>query len=405
LYRQRQPAKWILVWLVLAACPASIIPQYEAARADALADPGPPPEDWKPDAILALSESQVDEMAGVLVEVYGRVEDRVETFVLGVPLVAEPKLAVKDVAISGSGRCKGCVAVDAKLAGDVKWSLGPKKGVVPVRATAGFDCEFVAQDEGGVFDVTLVPRDVHALDLHVGSVDASASKALEQGLAEGLRERLLKDAKPIEVSEFGSADVPLRALRVVADGTTVRVAMLTRAPTPGAVSREDLSVTEGYRLVFSQDSLLDLARAEGFRAGAVSHDVVVEPTALALGKGTFDMGVRLWRPLGKGWWRDYQVRGVYRVDGSRVKLDPKDVTEGDKSKGAMFVDPLAALGEGLILKALEDSVATTLPLRQRQRAGQVRAVATVDGASGEAGKLFVDGRITLKPAAAADPRR
>ena len=45
---------------LLTACPKSIIPDYEAARAEALAEPGPAPTGWTPDAALTLSNNLID---------------------------------------------------------------------------------------------------------------------------------------------------------------------------------------------------------------------------------------------------------------------------------------------------------------------------------------------------------
>ena len=58
-----------LLLALCTACAPSVIPMYEAARDEALADPGPAPENWSPDAVLVLSAPLVDEaLEGILAE-------------------------------------------------------------------------------------------------------------------------------------------------------------------------------------------------------------------------------------------------------------------------------------------------------------------------------------------------
>jgi hypothetical protein len=78
-----------------------------------------------------------------------------------------------------------------------------------------------------------------------------------------------------------------------------------------------------------------------------------------------------------------------------IKLVPKDVVEGEKSKGATLVDPLAALGEGYILKTIEEAIATTIPGRQTSKAGGLKTDVKVKSLEGRAGVLVVDGTITV----------
>jgi hypothetical protein len=145
----------------------------------------------------------------------------------------------------------------------------------------------------------------------------------------------------------------------------------------------------------SQDSLLDLARAAAFRYGAVSHDIVVEPTALSITGDAFDLGLRLWKPVGKGWWRDYTVHGTVKKAARGVKLSPETVVEGEKSRGAALADPLSALAEGYILKVLEDSVATSLPDRRSTEVDALKNDVRIQSVAGRQGDLVVSGTMSI----------
>jgi hypothetical protein len=396
-------ARWILLstasfWM--AACAGSIMGEYESARDAALAAPGPVPAGWQPDIVLHLSPKQVDEIVTVVLEENGNYRDRFEKSVLGVTLTATPDLDLDDVKLGPSKACEGCVAVDAALSGDIAWSVAGRKGTVPVKAKAKMDAQFEAVDREGIFKVTAAPRDVRDLEIKLQNVDASVADALEKGVREWLREEFLKKVKPVELTELGAADMPLRAvtLKPQKDGG-LAIGMLSRSPSPGALEIGEKDLAEGFLLELSQDSLLDLARASSFTAGAVGYDVVVDPTSLDIQGDAFTMGLRFWRPVGKGWWRDYTVNGTMETRRGGIKLAPSGVTEGEKSKGAAVVDPLAALAEGYILKTIEDSLATTLPGRQTTTAGGLKMVMKLQRVTGEPGVLVARGQIDVTPVA------
>ena len=104
-----------------------------------------------------------------------------------------------------------------------------------------------------------------------------------------------------------------------------------------------------------------------------------------------ELGLRLWRTSGKGWWRDYTVSGPVTLTKSRIKLKAEDVREDGKSKGAVLADPLAALGEGIILRAIENSVAAAIPTSQAATSRGIKTTVTVTDLSGA-----TDGVLTLR---------
>lgn len=384
--------------LSLSACAGSVMPLYQQARDDALADPGPPPADWKPDAVLHLSKTQLDEVVTAALESHGALTGRIKRSVLGLEIVATPDLTIDELTLGASKACKACVAVDTKLSGDVQWTAAGRKGKVPVKVAAAFDVELSATEaEASTFAMTAAPRELRDLKLTFGSVDATVARVLEQGVGDWLREDFLKDVPPVEIGAFGGEDVPLRAVRIAGSGGGVRLEMLTRSPSPGVVdTKAPAGLDEGFQLAISQDSLLDLARATAFQAGPLGYDVVVEPTALTLTEDGFTMGLRVWRPVGKGWWRDYTVTGDVEMARRGVKLLPQSVTEGAKSEGAGLADPLALLAEGYMLKTIEESIATTLPTKQTARAGDVRTDIAVRSIAGVGDAVVVSGVLDVR---------
>jgi hypothetical protein len=381
----------------LAGCPSAVLSQYEEARTAALADPGPVPSDWRPDASLYLSPKLLDRLLVAVLEEHGTLQDEISVSIpLGGRLTLQPDLTVESIDLQSTNRCADCLAVDVTLTGPVAWRAGRNRGEVPVTAHAEFDTAFESTTDGeGVWTVTARPRDVRALNLELGGTTAMIEPLLESALGDWFRAELLRRIPPIDLGSFGNEEVPLRAVKVASARRGLAVGLLSASPTPDPLGEVEQRAKRGWRLDISSDSLLDLAQAASFRAGPVSHDVVIEPTALSFTPDGFALEMRLWRPVGRGWWRDYSVQGQLELEKRRVVLTPTSVEEGAKSKGAFFVDPLAALGEGRILQAIEDSINTAVPSRYVTTAEGLRLSANLTGLESASGMVTLRGDLEI----------
>lgn len=395
---------WSLVpVLLLAACPASVMPQYGVARDAALAAPGPLPERWRPDLIVELSDDLVADLVDAGVEASGGIPS--EPISIGGIGTVTPDLEITEIDVSSGERCRDCVRVRASVEGHVRWKIGRNKGRTRVSASGELDLEVVAVEDDGEWTATLQPHRVRDLEVELGGNAASLTQLGTGPLEQWVKEQIVAHVPPYELGPYGSEDLPIRALRVSHPPGSLRLAMLTTSPTPTRVVPPEPPAT-GFTVAISQDSLLDLARREAFLAGPLSYDVVVEPTSLTMREDQFTMGMRLWRTKGRGWWRDYTVRGSAGVVRKGLQLSPDAVEEGERSPGAALVDPLAALGEGIILDTIQDAIATTVPIRRNQRLGSKVLSVRFREAEGEGARLLLHGKVvfTERTAPNAAPR-
>lgn len=364
-----------------------------------MADPGPAPADWKPDAVLSLSEAQLDAILAEALREGGALhQDLPIKGPLGVKGTVTPNLVIDSLALSPSKACKSCLAVDAELSGDVGWTLGPARGTFPLTARIGLDTQLdaVRSDEG--WEVRAVPEDVRKAEVDIGRAGSQVKAVAEQSLREWVGEALEQRSEPIVLASFAKEELPLRALRVDPRESGLRVEMLTLANSTVAAKPMSAMPTEGWRLEIARESLLAIAKRTSFEAGPVSHDVVIEPTGISLTENRFDLDMRLWRIKGKGWWRDYHTEGDVTIDGARIQLTPTEVEERGKSPGAVLVDPLAALGHGVILKAIEDSLETSLPGIHKSRTGARLAEVRIQEVDGTGAMLRLGGSLAFKDA-------
>lgn len=389
----------VVVGLMSLACGGNGIAElFEAQKTLATADPGPAPERWEPDGVLHLSAPLVDEMLSAGVAMHGTYEGTKE--VEG-PLSSrgrvDYRMRVTGLDLDASDRCERCIAARIHVAGDVDYDVGPFRGATPVEVVASVDLrvDTVAADDWA-WTVTLVPQGVNRVRVTLDGVAPAFQASLEREISQVAERRLAEHLEPTSFGPFGGEDLPLRAATVeVTERGTLRVEFLTRAPRSAPVGRSAGRVTRGWALDISQQTLLGLAAKESLEAGALSHDVVVEPTSLAFGRDDFTMGVRLWRPTRSGWWRDYTITGDMAIVGSDLRLGAAHVEEVGQSEGAIFADPLVAIGESVVLSTIESSVNTTIPTLQAFEGGGMSAQISVRTVSGEDGVLRMRGDMTL----------
>lgn len=371
-------------------CGGSIHPLYDAAKEEALRDPGPAVGDWDPDVIVHLSGPVMNKTVRLMVEKHGVLEKKFTA--PGAEL--RPVLTVDKARVS-SKDCDGCVKIDLDLDGQLEWTLLGKKGKsVPFKVEVGFDADINVRDDKGTFRIDLAPKKVRRVELKLDDVDKAVRDVLRSELKPFVEDKLLAELKPVEVGAFGSKGLPLRGVKVLAADKGLRLGLLTRSPSPTAVPLDVATENEGFTIVISADSAIDYARAAAFRQGPLTLDVVPEPTSISIGpKGNFKLGLRLWRLTGAGWWRDYTIDGSAAVKQKTVALTAKGVTEGAKSEGAVLVDPLAALAEGLILEGIADAVNTTIPVNNRTVIGDLSARVLVEDIGGRDDYIVVTGDV------------
>ena len=137
----------------------------------------------------------------------------------------------------------------------------------------------------------------------------------------------------------------------------------------------------GVEVAMSESVVSAIARRAAFQAGTLDLDVAADPRGIDVDGSQFTLDLRLWRLVGRGWYRDYQVTGDVGVKNngrSKLSFVAKDAKETGSSPGALLVDPMAALFQSKILEAIVNAMDRTMPAQTQQKVAGValRAVAT-----------------------------
>lgn len=368
---------------------ASIIPQYEAAMERALAAPPPTPTEWIPDAVLHLSDEAVNTIIQTAIEDYGTFSSTVDLKIATVT----PDLGLVSMEISAGNNCDECLGIAMELDGALSWETMLGSGSTTLAATGSLDAKFdLSRDEQDNWIVSVQPQRFRWLDVTLGQVTAGVS-GIGERVQDWIDRNLVAAVPPQQIMVIASEDLPLADLKIVPNDNSIQFQLLTQSAERGHVVVDGSRPESGWRMDLSPESLIALARAEAFKADPMTRGIVAEPTLLSMDGDAFQMGLRLWRTEGRGWWRDYLINGAIAVAEDEIRLTATSVEQVDKSAGAAAADPLAALAKGLILKYIEDAFETSIPAIQ----GEGTQVVIASISANEDGSIRVSGSIQAGP--------
>ena len=388
------PPRPALLALALAGC-ASHVPELYQAERDAVLAPLPaPPADWPAEVAVRVSSRAVGGIARAAVEAgLEQLDERIAVDApLGVTAWIRPTVAVDALEVRPTGACDGCLRFDADLAGKVKWAVGGLDGRLPFTARLAGTVRFEVEEKGDRYRVR-----GRLVDVGKARVSAGAVRELDvAGLLGDHIDEALARVKPFTLAAFGSEGLPVRALRLDSTNRALVVEALTAARGAVPVAAPHAAPGTDWDLRVADDTVLALARRLAFQAGTITdYTIALDPRSLAVREHGFDLGLRLWRLAGRGWWRDYLVHGEVTVGRRQVRFRSTGAEEGDKSPGAGLADPLALLAEGRILEAVADGIREAVPASKGAVIGSRQLRARIADVRGLDGVVTVTGSFTL----------
>lgn len=379
--------------LLLLACTPDVLGLYEEERREALEVASERPRDWSPDLRIQIGPKDFEAAVGTAVA--AAVSDP-EPLVVALPLGMEARVRPRDLVVERAkvrpvDDCDACLGLDAVVNGRATWAVAGMKGDFPFEV--GIDSVLALEVADGR-TVRARPRSVAKVRVKVGDLEGLRGNPSKE-IQEWVQRAWGREVPSITLVDLDPADLPLRDLRLRTSSGLVVLEALTDVP--GAKPVLDAEpITEGVRVSVSETALAGLARRAAFEKGVLAMDVAADPRALTVDGDAFTLQLRLWRLVGRGWWRDYVVTGTLAIEGGKLVLKPTETKEIGASPGAGLVDPLPVLFQGRVLEAITDAVRQTLPASRAQDLGTVRMKAEAQQVSGKDGTLRVDGLLTVK---------
>lgn len=382
------------MWTLLAlACTPDVRSMYEQEREAALTVASERPADWQPDLTVQIAGPDFELAVSTALKAALAKDQAALVLPIGLGLEAKlkPVFSVEEANLRPSDTCASCLAFDAVIVGKAAWSLGPAGGTIPldVGAQGVFALEVA---DGHIIEA--IPRAVTSVRVRVtdlGALKVNPSKEIQEWLTEQLSARIPK----IRVVDLDTSTLPLRDLRLRGEGTGIRIEALTNVPGSKPIGAVDAPTT-GVRVAVSESALAGLARRAAYQKGELAMEVYADPLEMHIEGSEFTLDLRLYRLVGRGWWRDYRVFGKVEIKNGKVKMTASRVDPLGASPGAGLVDPLAALFEGKILEAITDSVAQSFPASQSQDLGVVQLKAETNAVTGRNNTLIADGALIVR---------
>jgi len=387
----------LIVVAVFGACAPSILPLYEQTFQETLATAPPVPKNWSPDASLQLSNALLQNTVRSMIETSG-VLTKASTVdgPLGITAKIKPNLRLQDLKIGSSEACAHCATVKATVEGNVRWSMGSQGTRLPVAGHVDFVLKVQPKEGKKRWSVTLKPHQINSAGLQLATLATSTRGWLQKAFTKRIHADLLNLVQPMNVISVDKDVLPLLAIRPKMTEQGLTLQMLSAVGHASDLQQASVGTRTGWEMRIAETTLLELARKKSFQKGPLQHDIVIEPNQLHFTRDGFSLGLRLWRLKGRGWWRDFTVHGKIEIAKKRIKLHPETVEETGKSPGASWVDPLATLAQGLILKSIENTLETSLPRSKSFKGDEGRTEAEVTSVTGAGQTLIVRGRLQWK---------
>ena len=376
---------------------ASVIADYEAARDLAMTPADAAPDDWVPDATVQLSKPLLDDLMTQAMSPPPVFDDELDVGFA----VLTPALTLETLKFAPSSSCVECLTVELNLGGDIAWDapiIG--KSSAGVKVGGRIDAALSVSPAEGGFALAIEPRDIH--DVGVEIMGTRAAIDIGGPIVGWVESTVFGQIPQIPITEITSDMAPIRGLRVSSSGQAVRIDLLTGARAGGALPQVMPFPVDGFQVDVSTASLLAMAKAEAFKAGPMTRGILAEPTKLDFEGDQFAIGLRLWKTTGRGFWRDYEVTGTWKVEDGELTMAPDKVHDRGHSRGAALADPLVALGEGLIQRAIGNAMDTTMPTRSGQLGG-ISSELVVNAAEASGGILRIHGVLEAIPQAYGPP--
>lgn len=375
------------------ACAGHIKELYDAEKAAVMADPEQIVGDWAPELRLRISDGALSELATGVINA-GLTEWDKELELknpLGIKISVKPYGKLKKLGVKVGEGCASCVGLEGAIKGGAKWVAGPLSGELPFNAELGARMKFEVVRTGRTWTVSGKLLGVDKLKLSDGQISGLDMASPLKGWIDDALER----ADPIQLGEFGGEALPLRAMRLDGTAGMLEIQALSNVP-GGAAVQAGGALSSDWELRMSQETALALMRRAAFEAGIQEHDIAIDPRSLRVQNDDFQLGLRVWRLSGAGWWREYSVFGHIGLQDDKLAFKSTKAEEGEKSKGAGIADPLALLFESVILDTVAKGINEALPAAEEARVGKLHVVARTEAVKGAAAALVVSGSLKAK---------
>ena len=345
----------ILAWFLF-ACSSEIKDEYEKNKAQVLQKPAELGDNWQPDIILRLNYSALSDVAIKILSSELQTISLEKEF-LGAKFLATSNLTLQSLQIEDVP-ADHSMKILGRLTGPWAWKWKKLQG----SESSDISFEGIAKISLEDGEMQLKIRKITKLEVHINPI-----KSIEIGsVLSGIINKKLSDTPPISLGKMDLEHFSMRKMRLMTTPTSSNIEIRSNVNHHASIQPPNTSMKQDWQLMVHQDTLLGWAQKAAFEKGIVALDTAVDIRDLSIEDTNFTLNLRLWNIGGvTHWWRDYQSKGSLSIRKNHLHFSNEELTEGLKSPLADWVDPLALMGEGLILEEISAQLQYSLPIQQK----------------------------------------
>jgi hypothetical protein len=375
-----------LLLLLSTACTSAVRTEFQTTYAEVTRPPPPLPTAWEPDISVRMAPAVVEGALSAALD-----GAQLSTLIDLPGFKLEPSLSVDGVRLTDPQvPCDGCLGLYATLAGNLDYRGLGYAGRTKVRIHIGIDTALQVRQEPDGWVVMADPPTITAIETDLETMNRTLSDWVLSPLAQWVSSSLTSGLAPITLARLGRLDLPVQALRVAVVDGIVELDARTTSPSDAAVDPA-ADPGAGWSARMPVASVVAAARLAAFQQGSLGLGLWAEPRDIDIEDDTLTLDLRLWRVAGMGWWRDYHIDTQMDLDGGKLTLAPRDVSELAHSQGAGLADPIAAMLQGKILDVIASAVNTSIPSSRTQDIGGTRTTWALDSIGREGDDLVLGG--------------
>jgi hypothetical protein len=379
------------IWMLL-GCQNDISTQYAERKATIEQPPSELAADWNPDIVLRLDYDRMSELAMAVLEKKIQELPAAKKEFLGFKARIKPTLTIKRLTISDAPKAEE-VQVVSILEGQLKWSLGQKKGSEPIRIRLKTNAQVHTDND----ELHLTINKIDSLSAKLSSVNINPLKSVDLG--PWIEEWMGKQLQNIPPVKMGSITLPVRGIRLNSTPLSQNVEIRSNINHLKNIQTPSLALEHEWELLVHQETLLGWTQQKAFSLGIVGYGVAIDPVGLKVSEDAFEMALRLWKVEGRGlWWRDYTATGTLTQKKHKLSLSGESVIEGEKSPRAGLVDPLALIAESFILDGISEQLSQSLPTHKSTQMDGLKWKLQLDDWSATQDAVRLSGNIEVSKA-------
>lgn len=308
-------------------------------------------------------------------------------------LQVKPSLVVEGLTFAPTDACADCVAVTAKIGGNIAANLAggafsdfglaaPYTGEATATVEVGVQSEASANEKeksGSAKtkrdeqppkrSVVVTPREGSwGLKLQLEGLPPELAREGERVVADVVQRALAeKKIGAIKVAELPTNDVAdIKGLRARASDAGLAVDFAFATLQHGVAQTPD-DAGKGWVAHLPAKTLLGLAHAAALRAG-VQDGWAPEPVGFSVADDVFTLRLKMWRVKAEPDFRLLEVVGRIVIEDGEVKVVNDDVREVGEGSG-FTLDPVVIVTRAILLEEIRKGLSAVVPSEHSQAVG------------------------------------